>query len=103
MIIVLFEVTLKTGKLSHYLHWVEKLTQDLYQIKGFVSVQRFQHLSESNQLLSLSVWENEIAIKAWREHAHHVMAQEIGRAEIFERYSIRIAMVTRTYDFSAES
>jgi heme-degrading monooxygenase HmoA len=38
---------------------------------GFVSVARFQSLSDPDKLLSLSFWWDEPAVAAWRCHAAH--------------------------------
>ena len=45
----------------------------------FVSVERIERLTTPGKLLSLSVWEDEDAVTAWRRTARHRAAQAAGR------------------------
>jgi heme-degrading monooxygenase HmoA len=47
--------------------------------------------------ITVSYWESEAAIRAWREQAEHRIAQESGRARWYEHYEIRIARIERAY------
>lgn len=47
--------------------------------------------------ITVSYWESETAIRAWREQAEHRIAQESGRARWYEHYEIRIARIERAY------
>ncbi|HTZ38069.1 MAG TPA: antibiotic biosynthesis monooxygenase, partial [Stellaceae bacterium] len=69
----------------------------LEQIDGFVSIERFQSLSEPGKVLSLSFWRDEAAIAAWRQLEEHRAAQAKGRGELFRDYRLRIAAVIRDY------
>jgi len=51
--------------------------------------------------ITVSYWESEAAIKDWREHAEHRLAQERGHARWYEHYEIRIARVERAYGKSS--
>ncbi len=64
---------------------------------GFVSVERFQSLSDPDKLLSLSFWRDEEAVKNWRNHSKHRESQAQGRAGIFTDYRLRIAAIIRGY------
>jgi heme-degrading monooxygenase HmoA len=97
MIAVIFEVTpTATGKDS-YFDIALALKDQLSLIEGFISVQRFQSLSEPNTFLSLSFWRDEEAVKQWRNVAQHRYAQQHGRSKLFENYRIRVAEVVRDY------
>ena len=48
--------------------------------------------------ITISYWESEAAILAWRQHATHLIAQETGKARWYEHYQVRIARVDRAYD-----
>lgn len=50
--------------------------------------------------MSLSVLENEEAVKKWRDELHHRMSQSEGRERLFESYRITVASVIREYDDS---
>lgn len=47
--------------------------------------------------ITVSYWESEAAILAWRRHAEHTLARERGRAEWYEHFELRVARVERAY------
>jgi heme-degrading monooxygenase HmoA len=47
--------------------------------------------------ITVSYWESEEAIAAWKANAEHLVAQHRGRAEWYERFTIRVARVEREY------
>jgi len=97
MIAVIFEVWPAPGRKDDYLTIAAALRDDLIKIDGFISVERFQSLTEPNKLLSLSFWRDEEAVKAWRNQAHHRAGQAQGRAGVFADYRLRIAATIRDY------
>ena len=50
--------------------------------------------------ITLSYWQSEEAICAWREHAEHVAVREQGRADWYAAFATRVARVERAYTFS---
>ncbi|MDZ7818852.1 MAG: antibiotic biosynthesis monooxygenase [Aliarcobacter sp.] len=97
MYAVIFEVwPTKEGK-EEYLKIASTLKEFLQNREGFISIERFQSLTEENKLLSLSFWEDEKAIEIWRNMFEHRIAQDKGNAGIFEDYRIRVANVLRDY------
>jgi heme-degrading monooxygenase HmoA len=97
MIAVIFEVRPAEGRMTHYLDHAARLREELERIDGFVSVERFQSLTEPGKLLSLSYWRDEEAVARWRNHAAHRATQAAGRAGIFDDYRIVVASVVRDY------
>jgi heme-degrading monooxygenase HmoA len=97
MIAVIFEVLPHTQAKSNYLEIAASLAPLLTQIDGFISIERFQSLSDPQRILSLSFWRDEQAVAAWRNLEMHRNAQAKGRSEIFQDYRIRIAQVMRDY------
>lgn len=97
MIAVLFEVLPIEGGLARYLGTAAKLRLLLDDIPGFISVERFQSLTNPDKLLSLSFFEDEDAVRRWRETEEHRAAQEAGRSGLFAEYRLRIASVIRDY------
>jgi heme-degrading monooxygenase HmoA len=97
MIAVIFEVRPAAGRKDDYLGLAAALRQDLEGIDGFISVERFQSLTDPDKLLSLSFWRDEAAVRAWRNTARHRDAQQAGRAGILADYRLRIAAVVRDY------
>jgi heme-degrading monooxygenase HmoA len=97
MIAVIFEVRPAAGRKDDYLGLAAALRSDLERIDGFISVERFQSLTDPDKLLSLSFWRDEEAVRAWRTQRAHRTAQQAGRAGIFADYRLRIAAVVRDY------
>jgi heme-degrading monooxygenase HmoA len=97
MIAVIFEAEPADGQLETYLEIAAGLKKELDKMDGFISIERFQSLSTPGKVLSLSFWENENAVKAWRNMEAHREAQAAGRKSVFKDYHLRIAHVIRDY------
>jgi heme-degrading monooxygenase HmoA len=97
MIAVIFEVWPALGHKDDYLAIAAKLKPDLEKMDGFISVERFQSLTDSAKLLSLSFWRDEAAVAGWRNQEQHRFSQARGRGEVFADYRLRIASVVRDY------
>ena len=97
MIAVIFEVTPADGQRERYLEIAARLKPQLEAIDGFISVERFQSLTDPARVLSLSFWRDEEAVKAWRNTEEHRQAQRAGRGGVFAGYRLRIAHVVRDY------
>ena len=97
MIAVIFEVWPRPEHRQAYLDIAADLRGHLERIDGFISVERFESLSEPGKLLSLSFWRDEAAVRAWRNLEVHRAAQSRGRAGIFADYRLRVAGIIRDY------
>ena len=97
MIAVIFEVWPADGRRESYLEHASRLRPELEKIDGFISVERFQSLTDPDKMLSLSFWRDEAAVAGWRTHAEHRATQAAGRGGIFRNYRLRVAAVTRDY------
>jgi heme-degrading monooxygenase HmoA len=97
MIAVIFESWPNDGRVKEYLDVAASLRQELNTIEGFISIDRFESLTEPGKILSLSFWRDEKAIENWRRIESHREAQSRGRAGIFKDYRLRIAGVIRDY------
>lgn len=47
--------------------------------------------------ITVSYWETEENIKAWKSHAEHIVAQERGRSEWYKSFTTRVCKVEREY------
>jgi len=103
MIVVIFEVTPKTENKNEYLALANNLKSQLEQTVGFISIERFQSLSDKNKMLSLSFWQDEKSVKTWRIQLCHRAAQNKGREYIFENYRLRVADIMRDYGMTDRS
>jgi heme-degrading monooxygenase HmoA len=97
MIAVIFEVWPHPETKREYLDIAAELRPLLDGIDGFISIERFQSLSNPEKLLSLSFWRDEDAVAQWRGLEAHRDAQSRGRATVFKDYRLRIAGVVRDY------
>ena len=97
MIAVIFEVWPQGGHRQEYLDIAAALRPMLTEIDGFISIERFESISEPGKILSLSFWRDEKAIEAWRHFELHRSAQAKGRAYVFQNYRLRVAAVIRDY------
>jgi uncharacterized protein (DUF952 family)/heme-degrading monooxygenase HmoA len=50
--------------------------------------------------ITVSYWVDEAAAQAWKQHAEHVGAQELGRSLWYDRYRLRVATVEREYGYA---
>ncbi len=103
MIAVIFEVWPASGRKEDYLAMAAALRADLEAVDGFISVERFQSLTEPGKLLSLSIWRDEDAVKTWRNTVRHRETQKAGRAGVFADYRLRVAHVLRDYGMNARA
>jgi heme-degrading monooxygenase HmoA len=97
MIAVIFEVWPKAEYRQEYLDLAAELKPILETIDGFISVERFESLTEKGKILSLSIFRDEAAVEAWRNVSAHRRTQSKGRSRIFSNYRLRIAGVIRDY------
>lgn len=97
MIAVIFEVEPAEGRRDEYLDIAATMRPLVEQVEGFLSVERFQSLTNPDKLLSISFFEDEAAVERWRQLAAHRAAQAKGRAGVFADYRLRVAHVLRDY------
>jgi len=97
MIAVIFEVKPADGRRDVYLDIAARLRPELEAIDGFVSVERFESLTNPGKVLSLSFFRDEAAVAEWRNTEDHRRAQAAGRGGVFKEYRLRVAQVLRDY------
>jgi heme-degrading monooxygenase HmoA len=97
MIAVIFEVWPAEGRAPDYFNLAKTLRSELERMDGFVSIERFESLTTPGKYLSLSIWRDEEAVRAWRNLQSHRAAQAMGRAGMFADYRLRVAAVVRDY------
>ena len=96
-IIVLFEVTPTKEGMKRYLELAAQLKPMIFGFDGFISMERFQSLTDNGKLLSMNIWENEEAVTKWRNVLEHRMCQQEGKDKLFESYKITVAQSIREY------
>ena len=97
MIAIIFEAIPNEGKKDAYLDAAARLRPLLEKMDGFISVERFESLTQPGKILSLSMWRDEEAVRQWRNVEEHRRIQGAGRKGIFKDYRLRVAQVLRDY------
>lgn len=70
---------------------MRELAQERYGCTEFVSV------TEGDQEISISYWESEAQISAWKQDPEHLLAQEAGRSKWYRSYTVQVVEVKRQY------
>jgi heme-degrading monooxygenase HmoA len=97
MIAVIFEARPHAGRSQEYLDAANSLRPHLQNVDGFLSIERFESLTNPGKILSLSFWRDEQAVKQWRNFEPHRSIQKTARQLIFADYRIHVATVIRNY------
>lgn len=58
----------------------------------------FTSVTEDNEEISISYWKTQEQIKAWKNDAEHIAAQELGKSKWYSWYKIQVAEVMREYE-----
>jgi heme-degrading monooxygenase HmoA len=82
-----------------YAEMVQVMLDCAAEIPGYIGI-------ESSRIadgfaVTVSYWDSEDAIKTWRNHAKHQVAQKIGRDRWYDNFQLRVARVERQYDMAA--
>ena len=80
MIAVIFEFTAAEGRFPDYKALAEGLSDEVRKVDGFLSIERFQSISDPKRFVSLSFWRDEEAVRKWRNLQKHREAQAKGGA-----------------------
>ena len=97
MVVVIFESWPKSGNMETYLDMAAALTPLVQDFDGFISIERYQSVTEEGKMVALSFWRDEAAVTSWRNVAEHRRIQEGSRKNVFDNYRLRVANVTRDY------
>ncbi len=60
---------------------------------------KFNACHEDGQEIAISYWEREEQILAWKKHAEHLQAQNIGRDHWYKSYTVEVMKMVRSYSF----
>jgi heme-degrading monooxygenase HmoA len=50
--------------------------------------------------ITISYWADEDAAKAWRDHPDHAAIRDLGRARWYHHYTVDIATINGSYDWT---
>jgi heme-degrading monooxygenase HmoA len=87
----------RTGD-DEYALTAEKMSELAARQPGFLGIET---VHGANGLgITISYWESEEAIAAWKTDAEHLAAQQRGKRDWYEHYEVRVARVERAYSWS---
>ena len=88
--------SVNTENVEGYSEMEERMVELANEQEGFLGIE-----SATNELsITVSYWKDLDAIKKWKQHAEHKIAQERGRKDWYQSYKTRIAKVERDYEFN---
>ncbi|QDT99403.1 antibiotic biosynthesis monooxygenase family protein [Gimesia aquarii] len=64
---------------------------------GFLGIESFRSLDKKG--VTISYWKDLSAIRAWKENPEHLTAQQLGKQQWYQDYTIEIAKIETAYDF----
>ena len=85
---------------SGYQEMSARMTELVKQQPGYVGVESVR--DESGMGMTVSYWEDEESIHAWKANAEHQEAQRRGRAGWYEHFDLRVCRVERAYSGGSE-
>jgi heme-degrading monooxygenase HmoA len=83
-----------------YAATAERMLELAAQQPGFLGVESAR--GDDGLGITVSYWASEDAIRAWRRHAEHAVAQQQGRGKWYEQYALRVCRVERAWTFALE-
>jgi heme-degrading monooxygenase HmoA len=91
---VIFTST-QTKNLKGYSEMAEAMENLAKQQEGFLGI----NSAKGEVGITVSYWENLEAIKAWKQNAEHLIAQQKGRNQWYNWYNTKICKVEREYEY----
>ncbi len=82
---------------AEYAETAEAMVRLAHTMPGFLGYESAQ--GEGGLEITVSYWETEDAIRAWKRQADHIAAQKRGREAFYSAYTIRVARVERACSF----
>lgn len=97
-IAVIFTSTRRDSDHEEYAKWSHLMSEMVREVPGFLGSDSFRD-PQTREGVTISYFENEEAVKTWREVSEHQVAQQLGREKFYSAYRIRITRVEREYDW----
>ena len=88
--------SLRTEVDAGYAAMSEKMDALAAQQPGYVGIESSR--IQGGLSITVSYWEDEASLKAWKRVAEHQLAQMLGKERWYRHYTLRVARVERHYD-----
>lgn len=93
---VIFSIVRANVDEAEYAEMGEQMVTLAMQQDGFLGFE-FSPETPEGFSLSVSYWRDDEAIRRWRQHTDHLIAQRLGKEKWYPQYAIKIAKVERAY------
>ena len=101
MIVVLFRSRLTPEARDDYGAMAQEMVETAQQMPGFIDVKSYT--ADDGERLTIVRWQDEVTMKAWREHPRHRVAQSLGIDKWYSTYSLEVAEIVRESNFTRSS
>jgi heme-degrading monooxygenase HmoA len=85
----------QTPDSTGYTETADRMVELAEQQPGFIGIESVR--DENGFGITVSYWETEEAIRAWKANAEHQEAQKRGREDWYANFDLRICRVDRAY------
>lgn len=99
MLMAIIEYELNTGFDAEFTGLIGGLLPRLDEIDGFIGAYPASSLNHAGRLYEISYWRDAPALARWSAHPDHLRAKAEGRDRLLKWYRIRVAEVTRDWQF----
>lgn len=89
--------SIRTKGDNGYKRMSEKMEELAAEQPGFLGIESARE--DRGTGITVSYWESLEAIKAWKAHSEHKIAQKFGKEKWYQDYTVRICRVEHAYDF----
>ncbi len=80
---------------SGYEEMAERMVLLAKSQKGFIGIDSARNVTG----ITVSYWETLEDIRHWKQNAHHLLAQQLGKEKWYKAFTVRICKVEREYTF----
>jgi heme-degrading monooxygenase HmoA len=93
---VIFTSTRSDGHDAEYESMSEHMAELARQQPGFVRMSSVRD-PRTREGITVAWFEDEESVRAWKRHPEHVLAQQRGISDLYEEYTVSVAVVEREY------
>ena len=98
MIVALFRSRLRDdADVEEYKKLSAEMVELVSSLPGFISYQLYR--GADGEALTVANFESEEAVSAWRQLAGHRAAQQRGRKEFYQTYSVQVCTTSWEYEW----
>ncbi len=94
---VIFSSSRSVAHEEDYEKMAERMLELSRQQNGFLGVESLRNSDGVG--ITISYWDSEESIQKWKSHSEHLIAQELGRSQWYDSFTIRICKIERDYDY----